>query len=75
MKADEVKPRLTSLIGPRDLANIFAVKPGTIFSWISRGVDLPPSIQISGTRRWRPEVIEDWIRKKEKAKRRKNFEE
>lgn len=70
-----MKPDLTSLLGPRELAQIFNVKPGTIFSWISRDIELPPSIQISGTRRWRAEVVMAWIQKKEREKKRRNFEE
>ena len=70
-----MKPDLTPLLGPRELANILGVKPGTIFSWISRGIPLPPCVQISGTRRWRPEVIAKWIEAKEKEKRKRNFQD
>jgi len=63
------------LLAPKDLAALLGVKPGTIFSWMSRGVELPPSVRIAGTTRWRQEVVQDWILKKEKEKRRRNFEE
>jgi predicted DNA-binding transcriptional regulator AlpA len=66
---------LTPLLGPRDLASLLNVRPGTVFSWLSRGADLPPSIKIGGTTRWRPEVVMQWIQKKEKEKRRKNFKD
>ena len=65
---------LTPLLGPRELAHILGVKKGTVYSWLSRGVDLPPSVRISGTTRWRPEVVARWIEKKEGEKRRRNFE-
>jgi predicted DNA-binding transcriptional regulator AlpA len=70
-----MKPDLTPLLGPRDLAQIFGVKPGTIFSWLSRGADLPPSIKIEGTTRWRPQAVSKWFQKKEKERKRKNFED
>jgi predicted DNA-binding transcriptional regulator AlpA len=66
---------ITADIGPRQLAEIFGVKVGTVFSWLSRGVDLPAYVKIAGTARWRPEVVQQWIEKKEKEKRRKNFQE
>lgn len=66
---------LTPLLSPRDLASLLSVKPGTIFSWLSRGADLPPSIRIAGTVRWRVEVVQRWIETKEKESRRKNFDD
>lgn len=69
-----MKTDLAPLLEPRDLANILRVKPGTVFSWLSRGVDLPPCVKISGTTRWRPEVVKKWIEQKEKEKWRRNFE-
>ncbi len=75
MKVDNVKQDLSPLIGPRELAHILGVKSGTVFSWLSRGVDLPPYTKIEGTTRWRPEVIKKWIEKKEREKKQKNFED
>lgn len=69
-----MKVDLTVDIGPRELAKIFGVKPGTVFSWLSRGVDLPAYVKIEGTTRWRPEVVKKWIEKKERQDKRKNFE-
>lgn len=69
-----MKPDLTPLLGPRELAHILGVKPGTVFSWLSRGVDLPPHVKIEGTTRWRPEVVARWIETKEKERKRKNFD-
>jgi phage terminase Nu1 subunit (DNA packaging protein) len=70
-----VKADLTPLLGPRDLADLLGVKLGTVFSWLSRGVDLPPYTKIGGTTRWRPEIVVKWIEQKEKEKKRRNFEE
>jgi predicted DNA-binding transcriptional regulator AlpA len=75
MRIDEMKADLTANIGPRELAQIFGVKPGTVFSWLSRGVDLPPYTKIEGTTRWRPEVVKKWIEQREKTQRRKKFED
>jgi predicted DNA-binding transcriptional regulator AlpA len=68
-----MKLNLAPLLGPRELAQIFGVKSGTVFSWMSRHVDLPPSIKIEGTTRWRPETVKRWIEKKEKEKRKREF--
>lgn len=70
-----MKVDLTADIGPRELAKILGVKPGTIFSWLSRGVDIPPYTKIEGTNRWRPEVVKAWIEKKEREEKKKNFED
>jgi predicted DNA-binding transcriptional regulator AlpA len=68
-RLDELSP----LLSPRELGQVLNVRPGTIFSWISRGIDLPPCILIAGSRRWDPGVVAEWIRAKEKEQRRKNF--
>jgi predicted DNA-binding transcriptional regulator AlpA len=77
MKANmraKTKSDSSPLLGPKELAARLNVKIGTIFSWISRGVDLPPFVRIGGTTRWRSEVVEWWIERKEKEERRLNFE-
>ena len=71
----ENRPGISHMIGPRGLANILGVKVGTVFSWLSRGIDLPPSIKIGGTTRWRPEAVSEWIREREQDRRRRNFQE
>jgi excisionase family DNA binding protein len=58
---------------PSELANILGIKPGTIYSWLSRGVDIP-HIKIEGTVRFREKAIQDWLLKKEQEKRKRNFE-
>ena len=66
---------LTPLLGPRDLAQILGVKLGTVYSWMSRKVPLPPCVKISGTTRWRESTVLKWIEARENKKRRKNFED
>lgn len=61
------------LLKPVDLANMLAVMPGTGYSWISRGVDIP-HVKISGTARFRQAAIEAWLLDKEKARKIRNFE-
>jgi len=75
MRADDVKAGLTPLLGPRDLAHILGVKPGTVYSWLSRGVDLPPSIRIGGSTRWQEKTVRAFIEKKERENRKRNFED
>ena len=65
---------MEKLLSPRQLAEFLNVKPGTIFSWLSRGVDLPAYVKIKGTNRWREKVVMAWIEKKEKERKVRNFE-
>ena len=61
------------LLTHQELANLLKVRPGTIYSWLSRGVDIP-HIRIEGTVRFRRDAIESWLLQKEKDRKRKNFE-
>jgi excisionase family DNA binding protein len=63
------------LLTPSELATILAVKPGTIYSWLSRKVDVPPFVKIGGCLRWRESTVKAWVEAKEKARRHRNFEE
>lgn len=67
--------QVEKLLHPKNMAGIFNVKTGTFYSWMSRGVDLPPSIKISGSTRWREEVVKKWIEAKEREKRKRNFQD
>ncbi len=69
------KQLIDPLLNPKQLAEIFNVKPGTVYSWLSRKIDLPPSVKVGASTRWRPEVVKRWIEAKEKERRRKNFED
>ena len=60
-------------MNPLQLADILGVRPGTIYSWLSRGVDIP-HVKIQGTLRFREKAIEAWILEREREKKRKNFE-
>jgi len=61
------------LLNPSQLAEVLGVRPGTIYSWLSRGVDIP-HVKIEGTVRFREKAIETWILEREREKKRKNFE-
>ena len=61
------------LLNPSQLAEVLGVRPGTIYSWLSRGVDLP-HVKIEGTIRFREKAVEFWLLEKEKERKRKNFE-
>jgi excisionase family DNA binding protein len=62
------------LLNPRQLAEVLNVRPGTIYSWLSRGIDLPPSVKIGGSTRWREATVKEWIERKEKERKKRNFE-
>jgi excisionase family DNA binding protein len=64
---------LEKLLNPLQLAEILNVRPGTIYSWLSRGVDIP-HVKIAGTVRFREKAIQDWLLKKEQGKKRRDFE-
>jgi len=61
------------LLTPSELARFLSVRPGTIYSWISRGVDIP-YVKIEGTVRFREEAIQAWLLEKEREQKRRNFE-
>ena len=64
---------MEKLLNPSQLAEILGVRPGTIYSWLSRGVDVP-YVKIAGTIRFREKAIQEWLIKKEQEKKRRNFE-
>jgi predicted DNA-binding transcriptional regulator AlpA len=61
------------LLNPSQLAEILGVRPGTIYSWLSREVDVP-YVKIAGTIRFREKTIQDWLLKKEQERKRRNVE-
>jgi excisionase family DNA binding protein len=64
---------LEKLLNPLQLAEILNVRPGTIYSWLSRGVNIP-HVKIAGTVRFREKAIQDWLLKKEQERKKRNFE-
>jgi len=66
---------MEKLITPKELAEILNVKPGTIYSWLSRGVNMPPSVRIGGSTRWREKTVQGWIEQQEKERKKRNFED
>jgi excisionase family DNA binding protein len=64
---------LEKLLNPSQLAEILGVSPGTIYSWKSRGVDIP-YVKIGGTVRFREKAVMDWLMEKERERKRRNFE-
>lgn len=64
---------MEKLLNADQLAEILDVKRGTIYSWLSRGVDIP-HVKIGGTVRFREKAVMDWLSEKEQKRRRRNFE-
>jgi len=63
------------LLNPRELAAILGVQPGTIHSWLSRKVAVPPFVKIGGTIRWRESTVIAWIEAREKERKKRDFED
>jgi excisionase family DNA binding protein len=61
------------LLNPSQLAAILNVRPGTIYSWLSRGIDIP-YVKIGGTVRFREKAVMDWLLDRERERKRRNFE-
>jgi len=64
---------MEKLLTPSQLAEALGVKPGTIYSWLSRGIPLP-HVKISGTIRFREKAVQDWLLEKERARKKRNFD-
>jgi excisionase family DNA binding protein len=64
---------LEKLLNPLQIAEMLGVRPGTIYSWVSRGVDIP-HVKIAGTLRFREKAVMDWLMEKESERKRRNFE-
>ncbi len=64
---------MEKLLTPVQLAESLNVRPGTVYSWISRGVPIP-HVKIAGTVRFREKAVQDWLLEKEKARKKRNFE-
>jgi excisionase family DNA binding protein len=64
---------MEKLLNPSQLAEVLNVKPGTIYSWICRGVDLPPFIKIGGSIRWQERTVMAWIAEREREMEHRNF--
>ena len=62
----------TSGLPKFELAEILNVRLGTIYSWLSRGVDIP-HVKIAGTVRFREKAVTDWLLQKERERKRRNF--
>jgi len=73
--AASAKADPSPLWGPHRLAWFLDVKVGTVFSWVSRKVDLPPFVTIGRSTRWKPEDVIRWVDERKATKRKRDFEE
>jgi excisionase family DNA binding protein len=64
---------MEKLLNSDQLAEVLSVKKGTIYSWISRNIEIP-YIKIGGSVRFREKAILDWLLQKEKERKRRNFD-
>jgi excisionase family DNA binding protein len=61
------------LLTPKQLAENLNVRPGTIYSWLSRGVAIP-HLKIEGTVRFSERSVVEWLKEKERERKKRNFE-
>lgn len=64
---------MEKLLNPSELAERLGVRRGTVYSWLSRGIDIP-HVKIGGTVRFREKAVVNWLIEKEKDRKRRNFE-
>jgi excisionase family DNA binding protein len=64
---------MDKLLNPLQLAELLGVRPGTVYSWISRGIDVP-HVKIAGTVRFNEKSVKEWLDRKEMERKRRNFE-
>lgn len=48
-----------------DLAGYLKLEPQTIANNISKRKDMPPHVKIGGKRRWIPDSVRAWVKKRE----------
>ena len=61
------------VLTPGQLAEKLQVSRGTIYSWICRGISVPPFIKNGKALRFREAAVEVWILEKEKENQNKKF--
>lgn len=61
------------LLTPGEVARRLSVARGTVYSWVSRGLDIP-FLKIHGALRFRRSSIESWLQTKEFERKRRDFE-
>jgi len=64
---------MEKFLNPQQLAEALGVKPGTVYSWLSRGIPIP-YVKIAGTVRFRERAIQEWLMGRERNLKKKNFE-
>jgi predicted DNA-binding transcriptional regulator AlpA len=62
------------ILNQAQLASLLNIKVGTLYSHLSRGIDLPPFFKVNSQTRWRESVVWKWIEQKEMERKRRNFE-
>ena len=65
---------MDKLLTPKQVAEIFQVKPGTISVWVKRKI-APPYLRQGRTLRFRESAVEKFILDKEHRDRVKNFKD
>ena len=60
-------------LNPAQLSEILGVKTGTIYSWLSRGIQIP-HVKIAGTVRFSEKSVRIWLEEQERARKKKKFE-
>ena len=65
------------LLTPKELGEALGISPSTLYVWIHRGSDLP-HVKFDGKHgsvRFREKSVQQWLESREKARRKRNFED
>ncbi len=56
---------MEKMLHPKDICNALSIKMSTLYAWTSRG--LIPYVKVNGLLRFRPDMIEPWLKLKERG--------
>lgn len=62
------------ILNPKQVAEILNVKLATLYSHLSRGTPLPKFFKVGSQTRWRESVVWEWVKRCEKDRQKRNFE-
>lgn len=65
---------LDRILNPKEVSEILNIKLSTLYSHLCRGTELPPYFKVGSQTRWRERDVQEWIERKIKEQKKRNFE-